>query len=68
MAFVTLALVLVPCLIAGEESALAWGEREWQPKVGHKAPPTRRRPPANGLAWPPNFNALPDSSSMTKEP
>jgi hypothetical protein len=30
MALVTLALVLVPCLIAGGESAQAGGEREWQ--------------------------------------
>ena len=34
MAFVTPALVLVPSLIAGEESALAGGEREWQAAKG----------------------------------
>jgi hypothetical protein len=43
MAFVTLALVLVPCLIAGEESALAGGEREW---------PAAVRLAANGDPWP----------------
>ena len=43
MAFVTLALALVPCLIAGEESALAGGEREWQAAV---------RLAANGDPWP----------------
>lgn len=30
MVFATLALELVPPPIAGEESALAWVEREWQ--------------------------------------
>ena len=43
MAFVTLALVLVSCLIAGEESALAGGEREW---------PAAVRLAANGDPWP----------------
>ena len=43
MAFVTLALVLVPCLIAGVKSALAGGEREW---------PAAVRLAANGDPWP----------------
>ena len=34
MAFVTLALVLVPCLIAGEESALGWGRARMAAKSG----------------------------------
>jgi len=33
MAFVTLALVLAPCLIAGEGAVLAGGERELQAAV-----------------------------------